>query len=123
MRNLHIRFKRAHTSAAVFAHDKLEVIAARGQQKAGVVLDILAANLLSALHSELNGVAQMADRELAAFQRYASDIQGGVVFIFFLDKGNLRTWHDQRYREEIMRVIATEVCGAGVDGYICRRQI
>jgi hypothetical protein len=55
----------------------------------GVVLDVFAADFPRTFDGEFHGVAQAADREFAAFEGLADDVDGGVVFVLFSDKGNL----------------------------------
>ncbi len=123
IRNLHVAFERAHAPGAVFAHHKFQMIASRSQQEAGVVLHVLAANLLAAVHGKFDRVAQMAHRELAALQHFSNDVQRRAVLVFLLNERNLRARHQQRYRQEIMRVIAAEIRGACVHGDIGRGKI
>src|SRR5256885_2107880 len=116
--NLNIGFKRAHAAGLVFADDESQVVAAGSENKTGIVLNIFAAHLLSAVESELDGVAEMAYGQFAFGADFAGDVDGGVVFIFCLDEGNLRTRDNERNGEIVVRVVLAEIRGSGVNGYV-----
>src|SRR5260370_4269206 len=121
--NLHIGFEGPHAPALIFAHDKFQVIAPRREEKTGVVLHVLAADLLRAIQRELHGVALVPDGKLPVHAHLANDIDGGVVFVFFLHKGNLRAGDDERNRKIVVRIVLPEIGRAGVNRNVGLRQL
>jgi hypothetical protein len=86
---VHIGLEGPHAPGAVFANHEFQVIAPWRQQEAGVVLHVLTPDLLCAVHGQLDGVPQLAHRELAILQHYADYIERCVVLVFLLHKWNL----------------------------------
>src|SRR6201993_5320884 len=79
--NLHVGLEGAHAAGLIFAHHKFQVVAARSEDKTGVVLHIFAADLLRAVESELDGVAQMPDRNFTCETDFADHVYRSVIFI------------------------------------------
>ena len=50
--DLHVHFESAHPAGLVLAHDELQVITVGSKHEAGVVLHVLAANLLGAVDGQ-----------------------------------------------------------------------
>ena len=65
----------------------------------------------------------MAHGEFAALENLADDVDGGVVFVFFGDKGNLRARDDQRNGKVIVGIILTEIRRAGVKRNVHLRKL
>src|SRR5262249_11437985 len=99
------------------------MIASRREQEAGVVLDILAANLPRRVDGELHRVTQLASLEFAALKHYAGKVQRGAVAILLLHEGYLRAGHDDRNSEVIVRVVSPEIRRSGIDRDVGCRQI
>ncbi len=94
------------------------MVIAGSQEESGVVLDVFAADCAGTFDGEFYGVAQTADGEFAALESLADDVDGGVVFVFFGDEGNLRAGDDERDRKIVMRFVFPEIGFAGIDGDI-----
>ena len=98
---MEIGFERTHAPGPVFTQNKLEVVVSGSKQEPGIVLNVLATNFARALHCELDGIAQVANREFPAFQRLTYDVDAGIVLVLFRDERNLRTGDNQRDREMV----------------------
>src|SRR5439155_25212826 len=114
--DLHVHFESAHAAGLVLAHDEFQMIAAGSEHEAGVVLHVLAADLLGALHGQLHRIPQAAHGEFAALEDLANDVDGRVVFIFFGDIGDLRPGDHQRNGEVVVRIVLAEIGRARIEG-------
>jgi len=81
--NLHVGLEGAHSARLIFAHDKLQVVAAGREKKAGVVLHVFAAHLPRAIERELHGVALVAYGEFSVGAHFADDVDRGVGLFLF----------------------------------------
>jgi len=95
--NLHVGLEGAHSARLIFAHDKLQVVAAgREKKKAGVVLHVLRRTCRALSSASFTVVALVAYGEFSVGAHFADDVDRGVVFFFFEHERNLRSGNHQR---------------------------
>ncbi len=87
--DLHVRLERTYPARLILSDDKFQMVASRSKHKASVVLHVLAANLLGALHRKFYRVAQLPHGKFSAFTHFTDDVDRRAVFLFFRNEGDL----------------------------------
>src|SRR5260370_19537726 len=123
VRDLHVRLGGTHPAWLILADDKLQVVAARSEYEARVVLHVLAADLLRGIHGQFHGVAQLPNTQLPAPESFPGDVDGRVIFLFFRYKWYLRAWNHQRNRKIIVSVVLPEIRRSGVQWHVDPRKL
>jgi len=88
--DLHVRLERTHPACLILADDKLQVVAARSKYETRIVLHVLAAHLLRALHGQFHSVAQLPNAQLPATESFPDDVDGRIILVFLRHERYLR---------------------------------
>ncbi len=92
--------KRAHVAGLVFAHDELEVVAARREGEAGGVLDVLLRDLLAASSASLTVSRTLPTRMPCAFLTWPTMSSVALSLSPFLRNGICEPGTIRRDRDE-----------------------
>ena len=121
VRNRKVGFKRTQFAILIFAHHELQMILARRKQKSGVVLRVLAPSDRAVLDGQLDGLTDVAHRELGRLvANQAKHVERGLIAGSGRDR---RSRHNRRQQHKEPVRFGAKILGRKIHRQVGIRQI